>query len=812
MPPSSSGSAIAQHITRTIALLVTFVLVAGIGGVLAAGLFAPFATGVSAATNATQSIFDELPEELEPQDLPQQSRIYDTNGGLLAVFYDQNRLIVPLDDISEHLQHAVIATEDRRFYEHGGVDPEGLIRALLVNRFSNRTEGASTLTQQYVKNVLINNALLEDDQAAVEAAREQTEERKLREMKLAITLEHRMTKDQILEGYLNIAQFGSSVYGAEAAAQYYFGVRAKDLSIVQAATIAGVTQAPNRWDPSIEGNADETQQRRDWVLGAMLREEYITQEEYDEAIALSVEETLNVQPVRVGCETAANSAFFCDYVTKVITSDPVFGETQKERAELLTRGGLIIHTTLDPDLQLAAMQEVRNSVPGDNDYGVASVIVTVKPGTGEILAMAQNRAYTTSREPELGYTNMNYATSQNYGGSQGFQPGSTFKPFVLAEWLKQDRNLRETVSAQGRTWRGDEWNAHCVDGNFTGGGSWTPRNVEGSGSGFISVLQATSRSINTAYTTIASELDLCDIADTAKDIGFVPGRNSDEGQVAVLPSMILGSQNVAPLDMANAYATFASGGTHCDPIAIKSIQTRTGEELEVPASNCKQVLTSNVANGVTYALEDVLKSGSGRSSALAGGRPAAGKTGTTNSNINTWFVGYTPQLSTAVWVGNPDDQKFRLRNLRLGGQRYGTIYGSTLAAPMWKRYMDIAHQGIDNTPFPRVDDITLEGRRVGVPDVTGMLPDDARRLLEQEGFRVNQSTDEVDSAVPQGRVATTSPAPNSRVPERSAVTLTLSTGVDPDAVPEQPEDSDDSSDDDDEDRGRGRGGGRGGRG
>ena len=348
-PARSRGRQV--NVFQALALLLSFVLVAGIGGVLAAGLALPGVALANGATDVTAQAFDDLPTELDQPGLPEKSTILAADGTLLAEFWDQNRIVVPLADISPMLQHAVIATEDKRFYEHAGVDPAGMLRAFIRNQASTGgQQGASTLTQQYVKNVLIEAALAKDEgperQAALEEARgtEGSEgiARKLREAKLAIALEKQMTKDQILEKYLNIAQFGIKVYGVESAAQYYFSKPAKDLTYLEAATIAGVTQSPSKWDPV--KNPDAAQTRRNTVLRLMHEQGYITDADFDAGIATPLAATLHPQELKQGCAVAstviAGSGYFCDYVTKVIVNDPTFGATKADRAKLLYRGGL----------------------------------------------------------------------------------------------------------------------------------------------------------------------------------------------------------------------------------------------------------------------------------------------------------------------------------------------------------------------------------------------------------------------------------------------------------------------------------------
>lgn len=682
---------------QALALLLTFVLLAGVGGLLMAGMIIPVAAATSTVTNSGVEAFNDLPTELEPQPLAQVSYIYASDGTtLLARYYSDNRVVVGLDEISPNLQHAAIAIEDRRFYTHGGIDPKGMARALVSNLRSSDTQGASTLTQQYVKNVLIDQAKRAGDTQAVNAASEATAARKLREAKLAIALEKRMTKDEILEGYLNIAQFGASVYGVETAAQRYFGVSAKDVSIVQAATIAGITQSPNANDPL--KFPDVSERRRNQVLGAMYSEQYITKEEYDAARATPLADTLNPQPINQGCEGAGgaiNAGYFCDYVTKVLIQDTAFGDDLQGRIDQLYDGGLNIVTTLNPGIQDIVNRELNASLPVDNEYGFAIAGVSVDPTNGHILAMSQNRTFGNDGSAP-GTTEVNFSTDRAHGGSGGFQPGSTFKAFVLAQWFESGRTLRESVSANHKVWKASDFVAtpgSCEAG--LRGTTWEPRNSDGQGSGSMSVERATRFSVNTAFATMQSQLNLCDIAALADRVGFVPA----EPGTTTVPrmSMVLGTQETSPLSMASAYGTFANEGTHCTPIAILSVTKADGSTITPPAANCSPELSTATTNAVNYSLEQVLTDGGAKKSRLAN-RTAAGKTGTTNDNKDAWFVGYTREVSTAIWMGDP----LKVRSLAgstINGTFYRNVYGSDIPAPTWKRIMDQVVGGNPDVPL-----------------------------------------------------------------------------------------------------------------
>ncbi|SNS65434.1 Membrane carboxypeptidase (penicillin-binding protein) [Micrococcales bacterium KH10] len=692
------------NVAALFASLGAFIALAVVAGLLAGALVAPIAIGAGKVTEGGIEVFDSLPDEIEAGQLSQASYIYANDGKtLLATYYWENRIVKDLDDISDHLQNAVVATEDKRFYEHGAIDMMGMTRALVNNATDGDTQGASTLTQQYVKNILVERAHAAGDAEGVSEATAGTYERKIREARLAVELEKQMSKDEILEGYLNIAQFGKSVYGAEAASQHYFGIAAADLSIVQAATIAGITQRPSAYDPTIHPEASE--RRRNIVLSLMYQQSMITKDEYEEARATPLPETLDVQEIKQGCVAAKTAAFFCDYVTKVITSDKAFGKTAEERTQLLYRGGLRIVTTIDMKLQRQATKILRKSIPPNEPNGIATAMTTVEPGTGEILVMAQNRPYDPSDNPKKNRTAINYNTDQDHGGSRGFQPGSTFKPFTLVAWLRSGKKLNDVVDGTGRTYNLSTFPAACT--GF--GGTWTPGNSEGSRRGRMSVLTATALSVNTGYVAMAQQLDQCEIADAAYDVGFRPSLSNgedisnsyftDDG-IEVTPSMTLGIQNTSPLAQASAYATFANEGKYCKPIAITEVKDADGNKLEIPKKDCKRAISADIANTVTYALERVPRAGgSAPVAALSGGRPSAGKTGTAGNNTHTWYVGYTPQLSTAVWVGNPT-KDVEMRYMSVGGRRAQTVYGGTIAAPTWKEFMDIAQAKKPVKSFP----------------------------------------------------------------------------------------------------------------
>ena len=618
--------------------------------------------------------------------LPQQNVITDIHGEQIAVLYAQNRIEVPLADISPLMQQAIIAIEDQRFFQHSGIDIRGTLRALVSTSSGSQVQGGSTITQQYVKQILLTAAKNKDEQQAATAV---SIIRKIREARYAMGLENKLSKKEILEGYLNIAYFGAGSYGVEIAAKRYFSVDAKDLNLAQAATLAGLVQNPSKYDPT--RFPEVAQSRRNQVLQAMVNAGYIKQADADTAKKVAIEDELKPSELTNGC-AASEAPFFCDYVLTILKNDQTFGETPEIREQLLSLGGLTIKTTLDLKAQRAAQTAAENRIPDADPSGKAVGITMIKPGTGEIVAMGQNRKWGTEADG-AGYTAVNYNVPLDHNGTVGFQAGSTFKAFTMAAAFKQGWDPFKVLPAPAKKTFKDF--VECASG-----AKIAPYEVKNStSSGAFNMLSGAAFSVNTYFVGLEEKIGLCGPVAAAKAAGVQQGNGED---LLPYPCFTLGCFDVTTLDMANAMATFSAHGIHCDPIAIKEVTNRYNKKLSVPLSNCKRTIDQQVADSVTAVLAGVIDGPiKGRTGAsMYFGRPAAGKTGTTDSSAAVWFVGYTPDLAAAVWVGDPrGGQTHPMKNITINGRYYTQVFGSLMPGPVWKEAMSGALEGTSPTPW-----------------------------------------------------------------------------------------------------------------
>ncbi len=769
------------NFANIVSLLGAFLATSVVLGLLGAGLIMPAVGATGATARQGVHIFDSLPSDFTRTALSQQSRILASDGSLIATPYDENRIIVPLSKIAPVMQQAQIAIEDSRFYEHGGIDPLGVGRAFVSNLGGGSTQGASTLTQQYVKITLQENCLNKKDAKCAAAATAKSYTRKLQELKYAVTLEKILTKNQILEGYLNLVYYGDLAYGVEAAARNYFGVTAAKLSLPQAATLAGLVQLPSETDP-IHFPA-KALARRNVVLDRMHELNLITDKAWQSARKTKM--VTNPKPALNSCASSPYP-YFCNYVTAWLMEQPSLGKTPADRKQAINRGGLTIQTTLDPKMQLIAQKQINAKVPIGNSAKIGAAAALVEPGTGHVLAIAQNTKFSNKKGTPFGNTEVNWAVDNKYGSSIGFAFGSTAKLFAVAEALRSGMPINSTIIARSaNATRPAVFTKADFSDACAGTMPWNVRNDEGTRNGRISLTDAAAYSVNTAFAGLVAKLGACSVRDLMTRMGLHQGSGKPIQRLA--SSITLGSDSVSPLTLASAYATVASGGTYCVPSPVLTVTTSDHKPLALPKKQCKKVLEPDVANGVTKILKTVLTKGTGSGNSLDGGRPAAGKTGTAGNKDGytneTWFAGYTPQLSTAVWVGTPIDANntARMKGFRLGKTNYpNEVFGSTIAAPIWKQIMDKASAGMPFRDFAEPSDKVLQGDIVSIPSVTGLALGDAMAALASAGFSPVVGN-AVASSIPVGLVVGTQPA--YRALRGSSVTVFTSTGVPPPPTP-----------------------------
>ncbi len=645
-------------------------------------MLVPITGSVAIVAKAVPSVFNDLPSQIEVVEPAEESQMLDASGAVIARFYDKQRIVVPSEAIAEPMKKAIVAIEDKRFYEHNGVDATGIARALVNNLADSGMQGASTITQQYVRNALQEKGYLEGDAEQVNAATEQTSARKLREIKYALALERKMNKDQILTGYLNIAPFGPVTYGVEAASQRYFSKSASELSTLEAALLAGLVQSPVEHDPLTYPEA--AQERRNVVLDVLLQQGIITQEEYDADIAVPVADMLHPTASYEGCIGASGSSgYFCDFALAQYLSDDTYGPNEAERLHLLKTGGLTIRTTLDPEKQQAAFSALTAAIPVGDPSGVNDALASVVPQTGAIVALAQNTIYGV----EEGQTMTSFAANGR------FQAGSTFKVFALTQWFKEGHSAYETVGSNNRFYGPHAFK--CAGQPITTEG-WTVNDLPGK-DGPMPALRAVGLSGNQAFISMASKVDLCAIFQTAADLG-VTGKNGEP--VLPVPANVLGTSSASPLQMAIAFAAFTNGGLKCEPMALTSVTDRTENTLREYAPNCTPALDPSVANKVATTL-GLSTSQYYQEVRLPNGQPYGAKSGTTDDNANTWFTGFTPSLSTSTWVGHADSSTTPVQNTVINGQFYPVVYGLTFGGPkIWAPYMSaaLAHTPVEPLP------------------------------------------------------------------------------------------------------------------
>jgi penicillin-binding protein 1A len=713
-------------------------------------------------------------------ELPQTSFVYTENGQLITRLHaGEDRVVIRARRIPDVVRNAVIAIEDQRFYDHAGLDLRAVLRAAYVDATRGQVvEGGSTITQQLVK-----QAYLTD---------ETTLNRKIREAYLAWQMEQRFTKEQILTKYLNTVYFGNGAYGIMAAARTYFQKDPLDVTLDEAALLAGMIAAPVRYDPvTHEGRA---RNRRNRVLLRMHELGMIDDAQYERAKRSRVRLNLNQDE-----DDPYRAPYFVDYVKEWFLSNPRFGETQEERYNLLFRGGLRIVTTLDPRMQAAAERAIESVLLYRTDPYAA--LTAIDPRTGYVRAMVGGRDYWNPRDR---FARINLAT----GGSTGRQAGSAFKPFALVAALESGLTRNTTLN-------GSSASILLQDGTY-----WRPRNAEGGGYGTITLDSATRNSVNIAYANLLAKMgggnpyvgaERTVEAAVRMGIRCCPRTTEPNTPLAPVPSAVLGVNEVSTLEMASAFGTLAYGGLHVQPSPVISITTRDGELLYPHARpRPQQAVDPAIAQEAVDILKGTVTSGTGTAANI--GRPQFGKTGTAQNASDAWFVGAVPQLVTAVWIGFPQGQI----PMCCGNVRLSIVYGGTWPALIWRAFMVAATAHMPERDFPvapDVDYVTLRVdvtrgclanqytppqaidtfqfvsgsepqmeicteptsyQRLVVPSVIGLQKDSAISTLRGSGFNV--AVQYAPSDQPEGSVIAQQPDGGSRLIQTGTVTITVARG------------------------------------
>ncbi|MGI5181303.1 transglycosylase domain-containing protein [Dactylosporangium sp. CA-152071] len=647
--------------------------------------------GVKRGTDALSMPVGALRSSLPAQT----SHVYAADGTtLLAQFYEEYRTYTTIDTISPTMQRAIVAAEDARFWEHHGVDFKGVARAFVANQKAGSvSQGASTLTMQYVRNVLRDSA---DTPAEVSEATEQTGARKLREMKLAIELEKHMSKTEILERYLNVAYFGHRAYGVLAAAEVYFSKRPADLTVPEAALLAGLVQAPSSYDPAATDAAAATA-RRDYVIDRMAELGYLNATDAAAARATPIALKLS-EPPNDCLETRAGWGFFCAMFRSWWAAQPGLGANPQERLDRLRRGGYTVTTSLDPRVQDIAQAQVLKREKTRSAYALGQV--AVEPGTGLVRAMAVNRTYSLDRASNGPHSDPrqrkrlrgNYPNTVNplLGGGDmaGYQAGSTFKMFTMLAALEQGMPLDTAINSPktfvSKYKTGRDSPARC------GVDSWCPSNASASMTGRHTMWSGFGRSVNTFFVQLEQRVGAEAAVRMAERLGLhwrtgIDKLQASPAKAKTWGAFTLGVADTTPLEMAGAFATVAADGTHCEPIPVVSIRQQDGSEaldaqgVPVARPRCAQVISPDVARGAIDAARCV--TGYKAATGDCGGagtaarvystvqRPVAGKSGTTDDNRAAWFVGMTPGLTIAGFIADPDNPLHRVGSANAGKPR-----------------------------------------------------------------------------------------------------------------------------------------------
>lgn len=694
---------------RKLGALVKITVVLPVFGALIATACMPFALAFAGTADKAITAWDEMPHELGNVVAKQRTVLLDKDGHQWGQLFSENRVNIGLDQMSVHVKNALLDTEDSRFYQHGGLDAKGTARAFVNNAQGGNRQGASTISQQLVENLRIVSATTQKQR---DSAKADSLKGKVQELRYAVALEAKYSKDELLQMYLNTVYLGNGAYGISAAAQRYFSTTADKLNVDQSATLVAMLKSPTLFDPVTHPN--ESFVRRNVVMKRMVSQGHFSQSVYTKIRTRPTR--LHPSKPKSGC-ASSKYPYYCALLLTHILSSPEFGASRADRERFLSTGGLIIRTALNPRIMKAAQQSVDVALGRDNR--VAAGVAIMQPGTGRLIGIAQNRTWGTAKKGTFAKTEIVYPASAQ------FQPGSTFKPITLATALEQG------ISEKTRY---DTASPMTVAGIDSPPGGF--KNDDSRGHGVLDAYGAAKNSVNTWFVQLVRDAGVKNTADMARRLGMysVPDDlNGHEGAIT------LGAYETSPIQMATVYATFAARGVECDPVLIISAKdVATGKNVNVPDGNCHQAVMPVVADTVADVLRAPFTPGGTASKLnLDGGRKSGGKTGTTNNNAATWFAGFTPQAATAVWVGDPrGGNRYPLAGTYAYGQYFSVVWGGTIAGPIWKQTMNAVHHGLEKRwlPSPKGASSSLKSRIV--PTITGMKLDEAVTLLLDQGFQV----------------------------------------------------------------------------
>jgi membrane peptidoglycan carboxypeptidase len=780
-----------RNLVNNAASLLICGLLAGL--VVAAAAFPALAvTGLAAKVGADS--FQVLPDDLEVVPPPEASYLYAADGKTrITGFYEENRQNVPLKDMAPVMRKAIVAAEDTRFYDHHGVDLKGVMRALVANSGAGQVkQGASTLTMQYVRQALTYSAKTPAERRAVTA---DTSARKLKEIRYAIALEKRLTKDQILENYLNIAYFGHKAYGIYAASYAYFDKNPKDLTLEEAAMLAAEVRAPSVYDPSSKDpkERDAIHDRRNWVISRMVDLKFIDSDAAKKAQDKKIELKTKIPPN--SCfgvpPNHKDWGFYCAYFVDWWKQQKAFGANSVEREANLKSGGYKIVTSLDPKLQRDAMNNILRKEQARSPYAFGGVFV--EPGTGRIKAMAVNRFYSndTKRngphsDPAFHGKKGNYPNTANPilggGDEQGYQAGSTFKMFTMLAALDQGMPLATAFQSPDR-YRSQFYGSVGEKSTCTVNGEprWCPKNADKSMAGLRNMWSGFGRSVNTFFVQLEEAVGPENAIKMAENLGLT--WQGDDLDHATKPdrakswgTFTLGTAQTTPVEMAEAYATLAADGKYCKPLPVSKIYNHDGKPIDGAEPQCKQAVTPDMARAATDAARcpvgDPAQGGdcdsAGGATATSVGRnvnqPVAGKTGTTENNHSAWFVGYTRKLAGAMFMADPDYSDHTVYDTSKPSYSFGEILHSYLG-----------NQHMAN--FAPPSSALSKGDMVDIPPVVCKSVGEATSTLEDAGFKVREYPDHVPANCPAGTVAYTKPT--GRAPKGGLLTIFISNGQAP---------------------------------